>query len=229
MYWNLSTRFCVSCCIDRQAFSPCFLGAVGAVWLALGWVWEVRLRVVYRGWGRGGGGRGRGGCAGVLDTATAGATVSLWLAGGSHPITAGRAVCTWWWMGEIGRKVEGESHTHYIRWQLMILVGVFRHFYLWISLIGSSCSHTTGVQVCVADSVAGAEAGGAWVTVLGLGGANIQAAHFTVGTVHHLHKLTTPKAESVHAHQWWLLENQSSKQTIPQQTLLLQQPRQKHA
>lgn len=51
---------------------------------------------------------------------------------------------------------------------------------------------TSSVQVCVAGSVAGAEAGWAGVTVLGLGRANGQAANLTVCTVHHLHELTTP-------------------------------------
>ncbi|KAF3854405.1 hypothetical protein F7725_022460 [Dissostichus mawsoni] len=51
--------------------------------------------------------------------------------------------------------------------------------------------------LCVAGSVAGAEAeaGGAGVTVLGLWGADGQAADLAVCTVHHLHKLATPKKE----------------------------------
>ena len=49
--------------------------------------------------------------------------------------------------------------------------------------------------MCVAGSVAGAEAGGAGVTVLGLWGADGQAADLAVCTVHHLHKLATPKKE----------------------------------
>lgn len=56
---------------------------------------------------------------------------------------------------------------------------------------------TSGVQVCVACSVARAEAGGARVTVLGLRGANGQAANLTVCTVHHLHELTTPRGQRI--------------------------------
>lgn len=67
--------------------------------------------------------------------------------------------------------------------------------YLCIMLLLSVC--TSGVQVCVAGSVARAEAGGARVTVLGFGGANGQAANLTVCTVHHLHELTTPGGQGI--------------------------------
>ena len=51
---------------------------------------------------------------------------------------------------------------------------------------------TSSVQVGVGGPVAGAEAGGDGVAVLGLGRAQAETAHLAVRTVHHLHKLTTP-------------------------------------
>lgn len=52
------------------------------------------------------------------------------------------------------------KNTYYLRWQRIIfLVGVFKHFHFLGSVKGSFCIRTTGVQVCVAGSVAGAEAG----------------------------------------------------------------------
>lgn len=74
-------------------FVPGFLGAVGAMWLALREVRGVGIRVVDRRRG-GGGGRGGGGwCTGVFDTAAT--AVASWFVGWSHPVTAGRAVWAW--------------------------------------------------------------------------------------------------------------------------------------
>lgn len=58
---------------------------------------------------------------------------------------------------------------------------------------------TCVVRVGTTGAMAGAEAGGARVAVLGLGASRAQAADLTVGPIHHLHKLTAP-AEGAEQH-----------------------------
>lgn len=130
----LTPKCWVSCYTDWQAFSPCFLGAVGAVWLALGGVRGVGLRVVYRGGWGGGGGRGGGGRAGVFEAAAAGGGVSLWFVGGSHPVTAGRAVCSWGWVMVVRWKENKDAC--YLRW-------------LWIIVFGGCCEAFPSSGFCI--------------------------------------------------------------------------------
>lgn len=57
---------------------------------------------------------------------------------------------------------------------------------------------TCVVYMGTTGAMSGAEAGGARVAVLGLGASGAQAADFTVGAIHHLHKLSTPVKGAEH-------------------------------
>lgn len=142
--------------------------------LALSGVGGVGLGVVDRGGGGRGGGGGGGWRTGVFHTAAA--TVTLWLVGWSDAITASRAV---------GPCAEGKHKWVYERTPLPCSCTEDNSL-----AVMRRC--TSGVQVCVAASVAGAEDRRAGVTILGLGWANGQAANLAVCAIHHLHKLTTP-------------------------------------
>lgn len=63
---------------------------------------------------------------------------------------------------------------------------------------------TCVVHVGTTGAMAGAEAGGAWVAVLGFGASGAQAADFTVSPIHHFHKLSAPAegAEQLWAWSW---------------------------
>lgn len=140
--------------------------------LTLGGVRGVGLRVVYG--GRGGGGRGgvRGGGAGVFNAAA----VNLCLVGRGDTVTAGGAVCS----------CLGQKHTPHCLSTLC--VGC-----LCVCVLFFLCTST--VDVRAACCVPRAEAGGTGVTVLGLWGADRQAANLAVCAVHHLHKLPTSRRQ----------------------------------
>lgn len=74
---------------------------------------------------------------------------------------------------------------------LAYLICVFNTLGRWIGKC-EGVSLTCTVQIGVGGSMSGAQAGGARVAVLGLGGADTEASYLTVCTVHHLHKLPTP-------------------------------------